>query len=132
MSHYTSLNKLAGMYGTNGLAILGMPCNQFGGQEPGDNDEILNCVKCVRPGNGFVPAFPLTVKVDVNGPLADKSWQDMKAVCPGVAGAPANNTDVGWNFETILFTKKGLPYRRYGTAVDPILLASDIEMLLAQ
>jgi glutathione peroxidase len=61
--HYTALNKLQATYGGKGLLIVGFPCNQFGGQEPGANDEILNGLKYVRPGNGFVPAFPLTTKV---------------------------------------------------------------------
>jgi glutathione peroxidase len=116
------------------MQIIGYPCNQFGGQEPGDGMEILRCVMYVRPGDGaanpFVPLFPLTAKVDVNGVLADKAWADMKAVCPSPWNG--NTTDVGWNFETVLFTKTGLPYKRYGTIVDPIDIAGDIEYLLAQ
>lgn len=56
------------------LCPAGTPCNQFGGQEPGDNDELLNGLAYVRPGNGFVPAFPLTQKMDVNGAFANPLW----------------------------------------------------------
>ncbi len=125
-----SLNALAAKYASQGLSILGYPCNQFGGQEPGDGLEILHCVQCVRPGNGFDPAFPLTVKIDVNGVLEDGTWKDMKAVCPAPWNAPSG--DVAWNFETVLFAKSGIPYRRYATGVNPADMAGDVEYLLSQ
>ena len=133
MSHYTSLNALMATYGARGFSAVGYPSNEFGGQEPGDGLEILHCVQYVRPGSPssvFTPAFPLTVKVSVNGGLADGTWAAMKKVCPGFGSG--NMTDeVQWNWETILFDKQGKPFRRYGTAVDPKDLAGDIEALLA-
>lgn len=69
---YLRLNALQKSEGRNldscGLRIVGFPCNQFGFQEPGENkSEIMNGIKYVRPGNGFVPNFPLFEKRDVNG-----------------------------------------------------------------
>ena len=130
MSHYTSLNKLMGLYESQGLRTIGYPCNQFGGQEPGDGIEILHCVQCVRPGGNFTPVFPLTVKIDVNGALADSTWIEMKKYCPGVSGV--NNTDIGWNFETIIFDRTGKPFQRYSSDVDPIELEPLIKYLLSQ
>jgi hypothetical protein len=65
--HYTQINGLMSTFASQGLQALGFPCNQFGNQEPGANSEILNGLRYVRPGNGFVPAFQLTQLVSVNG-----------------------------------------------------------------
>lgn len=141
MPHYTSLNKLAAQYAGDKLRILGVPCNSFGGQEPSSNAEILDVLRYVRPGGGFVPAFPLTQKSDVNGLLADPLWAMIRGACPSPVSsfdwttpswAPVTPSDVAWNFETVLFDKAGMPYRRYATAVDPASLVDDINALLAQ
>lgn len=140
MPHYTSLNKLLTDTFPTGLAILGFPCNQFGGQEPAANGEIADTLFYVRPGGGFVPAFPLTQKVDVNGFTADPMWANIRAACPSPVDTfiwapsswvPVTPRDVGWNFETVLAGKDGMLYRRYATAVDPADLAGDIAYLLA-
>ena len=60
------------------LEILAIPCNQFGLQEPGENSEILNGLKCVRPGGGFEPVFPVFTKMDVNGKNEDKLYTYLK------------------------------------------------------
>jgi glutathione peroxidase len=103
--------------------------NEFGGQEPGDGIEIPHCVQYVRPGNGFIPDFPLTVKISTNGGFADSTFKAAKAVCAGF-GSGATKDDVSWNFETWLFGRDGKPFKRYATAVDPITMAGDIEFLL--
>jgi len=109
-------------------------------QEPGANSEILNTLQYVRPGGGFVPAFPLAAAVSVNGLFSDPLWAYIRASCPSPVDSfiwapstwsPVTPRDVAWNFESILFAKSGLPYRRYATAVDPIELAGDIAALLA-
>ena len=130
MPHYTSLNALRATYGARGFEVIGYPCNQFGGQEPGDGLEILHCVQCVRPGGNFTPDFPLTVKVDVNGALADGTFAAAKVACAGF-GSGATKDDVSWNFETWLFGRDGKPFKRYATAVDPKDMKDDIELLLA-
>ena len=58
--------------------ILGFPCNQFGMQEPGHNHEILNAIRYVRPGGGYIPNFNLSQKVDVNGDTAHPLFNFLK------------------------------------------------------
>lgn len=129
-----------GTYGSKGFNVLGMPSNSFGGQEPGSNDEILNILKYVRPGNGFVPAFPLSQSLSVNGLLSDPVWTAIRGACAAPVTsfdwttpvwAPVTPRDISWNFETVLLDKQGVPFRRYASAVDPLAIASDIEALLA-
>lgn len=140
MSHYTGLNFLLTAF-PKGLNIIGYPSNQFAGQEPADNDEILNCLQFVRPGGGFKPAFPLTQKISVNGIGTDGTWTWLKSQCPAAVSVlsdglpswvPIMVNDVAWNFETILFDKNGMIYRRYATAVDPRAIAGDVAFLLSK
>lgn len=121
--------------------ILGTPCNQFGGQEPGDNDELLNGLAYVRPGNGFVPAFPLTQKMDVNGAFANPLWTAIRSACAcptttiaegATLWSPISTTDVTWNFASALVSKTGILYRRYDTLVQPSQKVPDINFLLSQ
>ncbi len=107
--------------------IVGQPCNQFGSQEPGDNDEIVNCVQYVRPGHGYVlPAQLLLLqKADVNGVFASALFKTLKEQCGGA--------DVGWNFEAFLVDKTGLPIKRYTTGAGggPLSFVDDIAKALA-
>ena len=119
---------MAAKFAGQPLLILGQPCNQFGGQEPGDNSEIINCVEYVRPGNGYkIPeSMSLTQKGDVNGILATGLFKSLKSSCGGA--------DVGWNFELWTVTKEGKPNKRdtTGAAVpDSTKLEADITALLA-
>lgn len=165
MSHYNGLMQLVQQFGNSSappempppsgsmaaawtawlgpqpFAALGFPCNQFMGQEPGDNSEILNTLKYVRPGGGYEPPFPLTAKVTVNGLLQHPIWSAIKAACPAPeddiaditpSWTPVRRNDVAWNFETVLLDKKGVPFRRYSTPVQPTTIAGDIAYLLAQ
>ena len=79
------------------MRFFGQPCNQFGGQEPGDNDEIVNCVEYVRPGHGYkIPSvMTLSQKGDVNGLFETPLFKGLKASCGG--------GDVGWNFVSLGF-----------------------------
>jgi glutathione peroxidase len=106
--------------------FLGQPCNQFGGQEPGSNSEILNCVTYVRPGNGYIipPIMNFTEKADVNGLFASPLFKSLKSSCGGA--------DVGWNFEAFSISKTGVPFKRYITGFGPAAMAKDIDTLLAQ
>ena len=67
-AQYLAMNAPISRYGASNFYILGYPCNQFGLQEPGHNDEILKGLKYVRPGNCYEPKFHMMAKVDVNGP----------------------------------------------------------------
>jgi glutathione peroxidase-family protein len=70
--------------GACGFTVMGFPCNQFGLQEPGDTpEEILNGIKYVRPGNGFVPAFPMFEKGDVNGAKENPMYTHLKVRTQG-------------------------------------------------
>ena len=66
------------------LQVLGFPCAQFDNQEPGNDDEIMNTLKYVRPGNGFVPEFTLFSKLEVNGASTDPlySWMKVSSLTP--------------------------------------------------
>lgn len=125
------------------LRVLGLPCNQFMNQEPGDNGEILATLQYVRPGGGYKPAFPLTQKTSVNGGLIHPLYTLIKAACNGPTDdisditpswTPVNARDVQWNFEPVLFGKNGLPYRRYATGAGggPMAMEADIQYLLSQ
>jgi glutathione peroxidase-family protein len=103
---------------------------EFGGQEPGDNSEILTCVRYVRPGNGLTAPFEspsnmnFTQKGDVNGLFATPLFKSLKGSCGGA--------DVGWNFEAFSIGKDGKPFRRYITGYGPAAMAKDLDLLLAQ
>lgn len=137
---YTGLNALNTTYGDQGLVIIGAPCPQFFNQEPGANSEILNGVKYVRPGGGFVPAFFLTEKLDVNGPTAHPLYKWLTPLCPAagpligetqwISWRPITPHDVAWNWEKFLFDAQGNPISRWGTDIDPRLMAPAIEKLL--
>ncbi len=100
---------LAANYTGQAVGFLGQPCNQFGGQEPGDGLEITNCVTYVRPGHGYVipPTMAFTEKGDVNGLLATPLAKTLIKACGG--------KDVGWNFEAWSIGKTGIPHARYVT-----------------
>jgi len=141
--NYLALNALNATYGSKGLVILGFPCAQFYNQEPGDNDEILNTLKYVRPGGGFVPSFPIFQITNVNGlsgvhpifPYLKNSCPpvtNMVAVVDWIPWRPITPTDIQWNFEKFLVNRQGVVVSRWGTTADPTAMASAIEALLAE
>jgi len=117
-------------YESKGLQIVGFPCAQFGLQEIGSEAEILNCLKHVRPGNGYPgPNFPLTKKVLINGPDADPIYKWLKRRAP-TASEPSDNyrwledtkafratvcesPDVPWNFHKFLVARDGKTVKRF-------------------
>ena len=106
---YTGLQKLHEETAYAGFAVVGFPCNQFGAQEPGSNAEILEfCV--IRYG----VAFPLSGKIDVNGPRRHPLYTWLTAW-----GGVANAGDVTWNFEKFLIARDGRILRRYPPATKP-------------
>lgn len=121
---YLELNALQEELGSNGLVILGFPCNQFGLQEPGSNEEIPLGLKYIRPGKGFTPNFQLFEKGDVNGRKEQKVFTFLKNSCPPVGdvlGNPLNRlfwdplkvNDIKWNFEKFLVGPDGRPVKRW-------------------
>ncbi|MBP7951876.1 MAG: glutathione peroxidase [Sphingorhabdus sp.] len=120
---YAGLETLYGQYREQGLEILAFPCNQFGGQEPGDADEIKNF--CAL---NYDVSFPLMAKVDVNGANADPLWDYLKGQQAGLMGSRG----IKWNFTKFLVARDGKVVARHGPQIKPEALAKDIERLLAQ
>jgi len=135
------MNELKKTYGKRGFEILGVPSSIFQNQEPTSNHtELMNTLRYVRPGNGFVPNFPLFSRVDVAGDDKIPLYAWATSRCP----APVNRfekrmellyegmsaEDIRWNFEKILFDRTGQPYTRYWHKSLPSELEEDIEYLL--
>lgn len=120
---YAELQRLHDTYGDRGLLVLGVPCNQFGGQEPGSEREIKNFCSTT-----YGVTFPLLRKQDVNGATRSPLYRFL------VGSRPGNGKDVGWNFEKFLVGRDGSVLGRFGSTVspsDPNLLAA-IELALSR
>ena len=120
---YEGLEELHRKYADQGFEVLAFPCNQFGAQEPGDEEEIKNFCSLT-----YDVTFPLMAKVDVNGDNADPLWAYMKQQQAGLMGSRG----IKWNFTKFLVDKTGKVVARHGPQVKPEALAKDIEKLLAQ
>lgn len=118
---YEGLEALYRTYKDRGLTILGFPCNQFGGQEPGDAAEIANFCSLT-----YDVSFPVLAKIEVNGDGADPLYKYLKKEKPGLLGSQA----VKWNFTKFLIDKDGTPVARYAPTDKPETLAPAIEKLL--
>lgn len=119
---YEGLERLYKKYQDKGFAVLGFPCNQFGQQEPGGEEEIKSfCQK------NYGVTFPLFAKVDVNGEKAHPLFTYLKKALPGIAGTES----IKWNFTKFLVGKDGQPIERFAPATKPDALEKTIEPLLA-
>lgn len=118
---YAGLEALWQKYHERGLVVLGFPCNQFGGQEPGDEATIVNFCS-----SKFNVSFPLFAKVDVNGETAHPLWQHLKKAAPGVLGSEK----IKWNFTKFLVNREGQVVKRYGSITKPEQISAEIERLL--
>ena len=107
---YAGLQRLQERFGAQGFTVLGFPCNQFGGQEPGSADEIAAFCQ-----TSYAVGFPLFDKVEVNGPDRHPLYAALTAVPDGdgVAG------DVQWNFEKFLVAPGGGTVQRFRPGVEP-------------
>ncbi|HYD78106.1 glutathione peroxidase [Ramlibacter sp.] len=119
---FGGLQELHQQYGPKGLAVLGFPCNQFGNQDPGSNDEIAQF--CQR---NFGVDFPMMAKIEVNGAGADPLYQWLTEQAPGLLGSRA----IKWNFTKFLVGKDGQVIKRYSPQDPPESLAKDVEAALA-
>jgi glutathione peroxidase len=119
---FAGLEELHRSYGPKGLVVLGFPCNQFGAQDPGDNQQIAEFCQL-----NYGVSFPMMAKIDVNGPQASPLYQWLSAQAPGLLGSKA----IKWNFTKFLVGKDGAVIRRYAPTDTPASLASDIEAALA-
>jgi glutathione peroxidase len=107
---YEGLQSLYERYADRGLAIVGVPCNQFGEQEPGTPEEISTFCS-----SNYGVTFPLTAKLDVNGPGRHPLYEELTAV-PDAEGKAG---DIQWNFEKFLISRDGDVLARFRPLVTP-------------
>jgi len=122
---YTGLEQLYRTYKEQGFAVLGFPCNQFGGQEPGSAAEIG--AFCQR---NYGASFPIFAKVDVNGPDAHPLYGFLKRSQRGLLGM-IGMSRIAWNFTKFLVDRKGMPVERFRPSIAPQKLVPRVEALLA-
>lgn len=115
---YEELQSLYEKYGSEQFEVLAFPCNQFAGQEPGNNEEIINFCQL-----NYKVTFPVFSKIDVNGKNTAPLFAYLKSQCPGILGIGA----IKWNFTKFLVDKKGVVVKRYAPMTPPSKIAQDIE-----
>src|SRR3954452_14507262 len=121
---YTALELLHEKYADRGFTVVGVPCNQFGGQEPGRPEEIADFCSAT-----YGVTFPMTEKVEVNGPGRHPVYEELVRG-PDEKGASG---DISWNFEKFLLDGSGAVVARFAPSVvpdDPRVVAA-VESLLA-
>ena len=107
---YTGLEALHNEFAGQGFSVVGVPCNQFGAQEPGSAEEITTFCSTT-----YGVTFPLTEKVDVNGPARHSLYEKLTPVQDG----EGHSGDIRWNFEKFLVGKDGTTVVRFGPMVAP-------------
>ncbi|KAE8977093.1 hypothetical protein PR003_g25610 [Phytophthora rubi] len=117
--NYRELQELYEKYHDEGFTVLGFPCNQFGGQEPGTAEEILKFTQ-----EKYHVTFPLFTKVDVNGDKAHPLFKFLKQQLDGFV-----TNDIKWNFTKFLVVNHE-PFKRYGTTTSPLEMEKDIVQAL--
>ncbi len=118
---YAGLEALHRRHGAAGLAVLGFPCDQFGGQEPDDEAAIAQF--CSRT---YDVTFPMFAKVEVNGPGTHPLYRHLKAAQPGLLGSEG----IKWNFTKFLVDRDGRVVRRYAPTQTPEQIEADVRALL--
>ena len=118
---YTGLESLQKTYNASGFSVLAFPCNQFGGQEPGTEQEIESFCDL-----NYQTSFPLFSKIEVNGASSHPLFTHLKSEAPGVLGSKR----IKWNFTKFLVNQQGQVVKRYAPSTKPEAIAEDIEALL--
>jgi glutathione peroxidase len=118
---YAGLEALHRRYRDRGFSVIGFPCNQFAGQEPGGAVEIAQFCEL-----NYGVSFPLMAKVDVNGPKAHPLFVYLTRARPGLLGSQS----IKWNFTKFLVGRDGVPTARYAPVDKPETLAGAIEAVL--
>ena len=118
---YAGLEELWRKYQDKGLTVLGFPCNQFGGQEPGNADEIASFCSLT-----YEVTFPMMAKIEVNGAHADPLYAWLKHEKKGLLGSEA----IKWNFTKFLIGRDGEVIARFAPNTEPKALESAIEAAL--
>ncbi|QJD29342.1 glutathione peroxidase [Methylococcus geothermalis] len=119
---YDGLEALYRRHRDAGLVILGFPCNQFGGQEPGSEAEIRQFC-----ASRYEVSFPLFAKIEVNGDHAHPLYAYLKSMQKGLLGSEA----IKWNFTKFLVDRNGEVVRRYAPTASPESIEPDLLPLLA-
>jgi glutathione peroxidase len=118
---FAGLEEMYEKYRERGLEILGFPCNQFGKQDPGSNDEITEFCQL-----NYGVSFPMFDKIEVNGSGADPLYQHLKKVAPGALGTRR----IKWNFTKFLINRDGEVLKRFAPATTPSQIEKEIKRLL--
>ncbi|MCL1057032.1 glutathione peroxidase [Shewanella gelidimarina] len=118
---YKELEELYKKYQSQGLAILGFPCNQFGAQEKGNSAEISSFCEL-----NFGVTFPLFEKIEVNGENTAPLYRHLKAEAKGLFGSER----IKWNFTKFLVNKQGKVEKRFASTTKPMAIENDILKLL--
>ena len=118
---YTGLEELHRTYASRGLVVLGFPCNQFGDQEPGTEQEISAFCRV-----NYDVTFPMLAKIDVNGPSAHPLYAFLKKEQKGVLGTEG----IKWNFTKFLIGRDGEVVERFAPTTKPEDLKVAVEALL--
>ena len=118
---YQGLESLQKSYADRGFSVLAFPCNQFGGQEPGNEEEIQSFCDL-----NYQTSFPLFSKIGVNGASSHPLFAHIKEQAPGVLGSRR----IKWNFTKVLVNQQGEVVARYAPSTKPEAIAGDIEALL--
>ncbi|MBH0162211.1 MULTISPECIES: glutathione peroxidase [Fictibacillus] len=118
---YKGLQSIYESHKEQGLSVLGFPCNQFGAQEPGSSDEIMEFCELNYGVN-----FPMFAKVDVNGDEAHPLFKYLAAEAPGILGSKA----IKWNFTKFLVDRNGQVVKRFAPTDKPETIEKHIQELL--
>ncbi len=140
---YEGIEKLYRTYKEKGFVVLGFPCNQFGGQEPGTDEEISSFCSL-----NYNVSFPLFQKIDVNGDNAHPLYQYLREHGPEESGLDKNGrlyqhlsanapqllegTNIKWNFTKFLLDQEGNIVKRYAPTVTPEEIEADLKALNAR
>ncbi len=120
---FAGLEALHQQLGAQGLSVLGFPCNQFGSQDPGSNEDIGAFCQM-----NYGVSFPMMAKIEVNGAQAHPLFQWLKSQAPGILGSEG----IKWNFTKFLVNRQGEVVKRYAPLDKPASLAADISAVLSQ
>ena len=118
---YKDLQNLHEKYQDKGLEVLGFPCNQFGAQEPGTNEEVKSFCEV-----NYNVSFKMFNKIDVNGPDASPLFKFLKHESPGIMGTEA----IKWNFTKFLVNKDGQVIKRFAPKDGESEIESELQKIL--
>jgi glutathione peroxidase len=117
---YEGLQKMYKKYMDKGFEILGFPCNQFGKQEPGNDNEISEFCSLK-----YGVTFQMFSKIEVNGKNASPIFKYLKQELPGII-----SKNIKWNFTKFIINREGKPIKRFAPMTKPESICKDIELLL--